>query len=691
MRRRGNARGARRGPGVPLAAFTALAACATLAIAPLAAPVSPADLPPFDARGSGIPARGAELETFIDAVEAAVQEHPGDARLLALLGQCYFRRGSYEWRAFGVRRLRGAIELAPDDAELRLALGYALADQDFTDYAREAMKAAAESAPDRPEPHRELGRSWFRAWRVTRGDEELREVARGHLARAFALEPGHPGGAAMLALLERAKGDPAAADSVLRRCEEQGGDSPDLQFLAGLLAFESERMEDAAARFDRGLALVPAGEREAYDRIELFLAGEQLAELKQATPAQRAEFARRFWQMRDPTPTTEVNERMLEHRTRVFLADAYFGVPRLGLRGWQTARGEAWIRYGQPQAETYTLEAAVEGKFECPTQRWHYATSGGSFTLTFQDRGLNEKFDLPHDTDGSGAVELAAIVQRALPEQRAWKYPGREEPLVVDACRFRGERGGTEVALFFQLPAGEVFRAEKRLAVFDASWRALDRREETVDYAARRRSAKREARPAVDALRCQLPAGAYHLAVDVEDEDQSLLLSWRSQVLLESLRSDSLSASDLLLLESVRPALGGEVFSRGGLALEPRPDRRFEQGEEIHVYLELYGLRASEDDPGSYVIDYRLDSLEKPPERGFFVTRWVRGLFGREPTHGVSYRFERRTQRESVTEHYVLGVSSLPPGGMMLTIGVTDGRTGRQVARSVAFEVTGER
>lgn len=677
----------RRVPGPRSAAAVLLLAALAIVAPPVRAAGPAGQLPDFDAAGSGLPAKGAELEALIEAVEDSLLRRPEDAHLLALLGQCYFKRGSYEWRAFGVRRLRAALEYAPSDVEVQLALAYALTAQGFTDYARDALTAAVRLAPERPEPHLELGRSWFRSWRVTRADEELRDKARDHLARAFVLDPSRAQTAVPLALLDRAADDPSAARSTVRISGQSGGGSAELHLLEGVLAFEDERMEQAAEAFGRGLSLLPAADRAAFRRIDLLVPVEEAAQLTAKGEAERAEYERRFWQAHDPTPTTEANERWMEHLARVFLADAFFGVPKLGLRGWETARGKAWIRYGQPQSEMYTVEAAVFGKWDCPTQRWFYETGQGSFMLTFQDRSLNEEYDLPHDLLGGGAVEMAAVVERAMPEKPSWRYPGREEPLVVDACRFRAPEG-TELALFFQVPPGEVFRAEKRIAVFDADWRPLERRAEFVNYAERRDGNEDDGRRTVDALRCALPAGAYHVAMDVEDEDQSLLLSWESEVVLEDLRADSLTSSDLVLLESVRPALGGEPFARGGLALEPRPDRRFERGEPIHVYMELYGLRASEDQPRSYVIEYRLDSLEKPPDRGFFLARWVRGLLGREKTHAVSYRFERRARAETVIEHYVLDVSTLPPGGMILTIGVTDGRTGQQVARSSTFEVT---
>src|SRR5262249_54524303 len=85
-----------------------------------------------------------------------------------------------------------------------------------------------------------------------------------------------------------------------------------------------------AARFRDVTPLVPAGEGDAFADM---------------SPAQRAEYARRFWSLSDPDPTTRVNEARLEYWARVAHATLLYSDT------WEPhwdMRAELYVRYGAP-------------------------------------------------------------------------------------------------------------------------------------------------------------------------------------------------------------------------------------------------------------------------------------------------------------------------------------------------------
>lgn len=57
-------------------------------------------------------------------------------------------------------------------------------------------------------------------------------------------------------------------------------------------------------------------------------------------------FFKRFWQMRDPNPSTAENELMDEYYTRINYANNNYG--SFGLDGWNTDRGRIFIKFGDP-------------------------------------------------------------------------------------------------------------------------------------------------------------------------------------------------------------------------------------------------------------------------------------------------------------------------------------------------------
>ncbi len=87
------------------------------------------------------------------------------------------------------------------------------------------------------------------------------------------------------------------------------------------------------------------------DVVYLISGEERQAFLKLKTAEEQEEFIRQFWQRRDPTPGTPVNEVKEEHYRRIAYANERYAdeVP-----GWRTDRGKVYITFGPPdEIESY--------------------------------------------------------------------------------------------------------------------------------------------------------------------------------------------------------------------------------------------------------------------------------------------------------------------------------------------------
>ena len=89
---------------------------------------------------------------------------------------------------------------------------------------------------------------------------------------------------------------------------------------------------------------------------------------------------RRFWDKRDPTPSTGRNERMEEYYYRVSLANRKFG--RL-MDGWKTDRGHVQVLFGEPD---YIERHAYDAKSD-PYQVWYYYRIGRRFIFVDESGG----------------------------------------------------------------------------------------------------------------------------------------------------------------------------------------------------------------------------------------------------------------------------------------------------------------
>ncbi|HEX8385436.1 MAG TPA: GWxTD domain-containing protein [Rubricoccaceae bacterium] len=98
------------------------------------------------------------------------------------------------------------------------------------------------------------------------------------------------------------------------------------------------------------------------------------------TPEEQMRLFRDFWTRRDPTPGTARNERMEEYYYRVAYANERYS--RLRDSGWNTDRGEVYIRFGEPDfVEEHPFNYGTD-----PYQIWYYNGQGRRFIFVDQSR-----------------------------------------------------------------------------------------------------------------------------------------------------------------------------------------------------------------------------------------------------------------------------------------------------------------
>ena len=94
------------------------------------------------------------------------------------------------------------------------------------------------------------------------------------------------------------------------------------------------------------------------------------------TVDQKKVFLRKFWKSRDPSPTTEYNERLVEHYRRLNYAKTFFGLKQT--KGYDD-RGRIYIKHGEPDQI-----AKIEGNFGLrDNATWLYRRSPDDFIFHF--------------------------------------------------------------------------------------------------------------------------------------------------------------------------------------------------------------------------------------------------------------------------------------------------------------------
>lgn len=102
-----------------------------------------------------------------------------------------------------------------------------------------------------------------------------------------------------------------------------------------------------------------------------------------SSEAERLRLFRQFWERRDPSPGTRRNERMEEYYYRVAYANERYG--RMRDAGWNTDRGEVYIRFGEPDfVEQHPFNYGTK-----PYEIWYYNSHGRRFVFV-DENGLGD-------------------------------------------------------------------------------------------------------------------------------------------------------------------------------------------------------------------------------------------------------------------------------------------------------------
>lgn len=496
-----------------------------------------------------------------------------------------------------------------------------------------------------------------------------------HYRAALRFEPGHlPAGRRLLVhLLE--SNQLGEYLSIAGRLARLHPDTPEALLALALGLHAAGREEEAGEAFRTALDGMSEAERAPYMDLGPVLRRRSEKLYRELEEGQRLAFEESFWRIGDPLYLTEANERRLEHWARVAYADLRFSEPATGRRGWQTDRGIIFIRYGPPD------EIARAGGLI-----WTY--EGGRVFQFNQTPGYAR-------TRFAGDYGWVARAHRhAVPAVYA-NIPSIPVmlPLDVQLARFRGE-SPTEVALEvhaelpleamaegMDLTSGEL---ETGVFVLDAAGRKLLRQVETrvVDY---------DEASTINPLRSWrllLPStGKLVLGVEARDATTWRSATSRDTVTADPFPSGSLSISDILLADMVRP-LAEDPLEREDLDIQPNPGRRFTPGQLVHIYYEIYDLRSDAEGFAGYDVSLAVRVKELHREGlmadllGPLADAWGFTIKGDDRVELEYGREIRLDHRDRTIEYLSLDLQKAPPGEYEIMLRIWD-RVGEKLASRI--------
>jgi len=260
----------------------------------------------------------------------------------------------------------------------------------------------------------------------------------------------------------------------------------------------------------------------------------------------KKEWLRKYWKLKDPTPTTEKNESKLEFNQRVIFARSHFSalwnykhmkyLPDQHLRlGWDhapwDARGELYIKYGEPDIRT------VEGWH---TEEWIYYNYGVDFLVKQYMTNIYGNAisggDLSRQRYGDGFFNRrdnswipylqANFIYR---NEMKFEYNYDSEPLDDFEMDIRSNKTG--ITIIYSVPVDEFADNNdvsyvENIVVFDNDYREVTRK------SFERKTSDLD-NDITQKIEIELPAGEYNLAIQLKDNNSKKLGIYKSKFQIE--------------------------------------------------------------------------------------------------------------------------------------------------------------
>lgn len=659
-------------------------------------------------------------------------------------------------RRLAEERVRQAIRLSQDDMRYRLTLAQILYRRTLTVMAEGALNQILKDIPNSADALALKARMRLQAWwalgwhaggfgspvseRKMEPEVALQE-ALNYLNEALVLDPDNSMATWWLGLHFLLTEEWASAAQVMNYIVGHGVHTAEALLGRGLALQHLGFLEEAWRNYQAGILTLPEKVQKIAMDPRLILPPSAGGIQHRGRGADRLSLPARsdttetgiaqasadtfFWRSRDPLFSTEVNERMLEHFRRFAYVSWIFASENLGLKGWDTLRGQIYLRYGAPRSmsnQRGAIQNMMAGRITAggsggmagsaemramtdamltPKEYWRYE----DFTFAFGTGFLSGNLSLgpaPRYPGGPDYIDTQREFRELLettPESP--KVEGSIDVLPLEATwyRFQSPSGDAEfipVIHFLNLP-GELLRSTVRTVKYplefmllDDTWSVVESRREEVTVT---RWSSRRRRFAVGPLLSPTgesqPDRLTYGAIEHLPADRNI--AYASRDTLDRPLGSSLELSSLIVANHVDASDQSTVWPEGSfitrkdISVIVRPTNHFSLNEPVYLYFEIYGLGRDEFGATSYELELTVEaSRSNRPVSA--IVRFARALIDQEAAQ--QGRVTLVTQRAGISTDAQEYLRIAFPVGQqadvfIVTVGVNDLVTDQRSERTI--------
>jgi GWxTD domain-containing protein len=608
-----------------------------------------------------------------------------NAELHRQLGVLYRLAGTPRARVLSSEEIDRAISLDPQNPILHVEQGLTLAARRFVGEAEASFTRATQIDP-------RCFEAWFQLARLEQYEYYKTMCFVDHLAKAiecfekaYRIDKKNEETLENLAYLYSFRQMYQTGLKYGTRAVQYHPKSAASHLVCGMLYTRRKEFEKAEKSFSSAFLLMTDEERHPYDDISPLLQFDERELYLGSSDVKRQDWNRRFWVENDPTPSTELNERVLEHYARVAIADRAFSDERRDARGSATDRGAATIRFGLPDRKLYDLGSGTSGGWIV----WQYPMSKSYFNLYFNDEFLNGDYHFPI-SDYYGTASLRML--NTIPQRYAFPVEYRPFPVSFEIAELRGGDERTRLEMSVAMPdsirrtpgvSWDIF-----VTFFDPQWNRFSRdrisfKPDSLPVLEKSSGRFRVCNFSIEMLPRPLESTCIIEIVSDKDHRKG---SRRAPIEIREMYGRSLK------LSSVKFAIPDGAGSCSSV-LDPIPLYR-RKGTLCLAY-EVYNLQVDENGQSRYRMRYAIRKPGPDEEqsgegvRKTLAYMWssMKGEKGKEKPY-IESSIEQSARASTAADNLQIEIGALEKGMYVLVLGVEDLAAGTTAVESRIFTVS---
>jgi GWxTD domain-containing protein len=451
-------------------------------------------------------------------------------------------------------------------------------------------------------------------------------------------------------------------------------DNKDFYQFLGLCYFRMNQLSKSLDAYNKAIALMGPEELSLIEAVDLVSTPDEGRIFRNYSDEEKLAIQYKHWQQSDPLFLTEENERKLEHYGRVAYANLRFSNKLKGIAGWQTAQGNAYIRFGPPTYHNKTWPQVGGGNASDMVKpsiaSWIYP----EFSIRFEDFNFDGHFTF---FNGSQFNDLI----KKQPEWYEFKTPEERLNFSFSFARFRDDDNKTVLEVYQNIPQDEIFVFERESLVrgiflFDQNWNEKYRSVTPNPYFSDYNDSL-----FVGWERFHVDPGKYTLIVEYQDKYSDRVGQLREKIEITEEKNKDISMSDLIMAWEIESPKDERELTRRGKKIVPNTLSIYPMRSEIPIFFEIYNLTIGVDGKTNYRITFTVKSGDSKNRTGI-----LKRLFGsgKTPTQiGTTYDYNGTSETDFI--YHSISLSNPEKRKYQLIVEIEDLITNKIISRESSF------